>query len=99
MGPTAIAIVLFATLVLFLHQQKAHSRRIIAQRDLPRDQLVPHHYKSFTAIENELWQATSNLYQGRAWDGVRFGHRQHEFEIVKNYLYGLRQGFQKRDRR
>jgi hypothetical protein len=97
MGPV-IAIVLLAVLVLFLLQRKAHSRRIIAQRDLSRDQLIPHHYKSFTAIENELWKATNNLYQGRAWDGARFGHRQHEFKIVKNYLDGLRQDFKQGDR-
>lgn len=94
MGPAALAVVLLALLVLFLHQQKAHNRRIVTQRDLPREQLVPRHYKSFTTIENELWHATNDLHQGRAWDGIRFGLRHHEFEILENYLRGLREDFQ-----
>jgi hypothetical protein len=98
MGNVAFAIALFVLLTLFLHKQKAQSRRITAQRDLQREQLVPRHYKSFTAVENELWRATNDLRQGRAWDGVRFGLRQHEFDILKDYLCGLREDFQQGDR-
>jgi hypothetical protein len=95
MEPAALAIVLLALLVLFLRQQKAQSRRIVAQRNLPRELLVPRHYKSFTALENELWQATHDLYKGRAWDAVRFGLRRQEFEILNDYLRGLREDFQR----
>jgi hypothetical protein len=94
METAALGIVLLALLIAFLRQQKAQTRRIIAQRDLPHEQLVPHNYKSFTAIENELWNATNDLYEARAWDTVRFGHCQREFEILHNYLLGLRQDFQ-----
>jgi hypothetical protein len=95
METAALGIVLIVLCVVFLRQQKTQTRRIIAQRDLPREQLIPHNYKSFTAIENELWNATDDLRKARAWDTARFGHRQHEFEILQNYLRGLRQDFQR----
>jgi hypothetical protein len=95
MAPVALVIVLFALLVLFLRQQKAQTRRTVAHRDVPREELLPRHYKSFTAIENELWHATNSLPDGRAWDGVRFGLQQHEFEMLNDYLHGLRDDYQK----
>lgn len=98
MGPSILGLVLLALVVLLLHRQKARSKRILVQRDLPREELVPHRYKSFTAIETELWQATNDLRRGREWDSVRFGHRQREFEILNNYLLGLRQDFHQGDR-
>jgi hypothetical protein len=98
MGPLIFGLVLLLLVILFLDKQKDQSNRILIRRDLPREQLVPHRYKSFTAIENELWQATNDLRRGREWDGVRFGHRQHEFEILNDYLLGLRQDFQQGDR-
>src|ERR1700738_3674562 len=93
MGTAALGIILLALLGVFLHQQKAQRRRVTAQQHLSRDQLMPRNYKSFTAIENELWNATQS-YRRQAWDRVRFGHRRDEFEILQNYLRGLRQDFQ-----
>jgi hypothetical protein len=92
MGTATLGIVLLALLGVFLHQQKAQRRRVTAQRYLSRDQLMPRNYKSFTAIENELWNTTQS-YRGQAWERVRFGQRQDEFEILQNYLRGLRQDF------
>jgi hypothetical protein len=94
MGTAALGIVLLALLGVFLHQQKAQKRRVTAQQYLSRDQLMPRNYKSFTALENELWNATQS-YRGQKWDQVKFGHRQHEFELLSGYLGGLRQDFQR----
>jgi hypothetical protein len=98
METAALGIVLLVSLILFLRQQKAQTRRIIAQQDVPCDQLVPRHYKSFTVIETDLWKATNDLREARAWDAVRFGHHLHDFEILHNYLRGLRQDFQQGNR-
>ena len=94
MATVALAILLLVLLVLFVREQKVRSRRITTQRDLQWEQLVPRHYKSFTAIENELWRATNDLHHGRAWDDLRFGLGQNEFHILNDYLRGLREDFQ-----
>jgi hypothetical protein len=94
MATVAHGILLLVLLVLFVRKQKAYSRRVTAQRDLQWEQLVPRHYKSFTAIENELWRATNDLHHGSAWDGLRLGLRQNEFHILNDYLRGLREDFQ-----
>jgi hypothetical protein len=93
----ALGIVLLAMLVVFLHQQKVQRWRVAARRDVPHEQLLPHNYKAFTALENELWNAT-DVYRGQPWEGVRFGHREREFELLNGYLRGLRQDFQQGDR-
>jgi hypothetical protein len=94
MGIATLAIVLFLLLVLFLRQQDAQARRVVAQKDIPRDQLVPYHYKSFTTIEDELFNATRTFCEARSWDTLKFGHRPNEFELLHTYLRGLRQDFQ-----
>lgn len=94
MFTAALGLLLLAMLVLFVLQQMAQSRRLVGQQNVPREELVPHHYKSFTAIENELWNATNNLCEARTWDTLKFGQRPSEFEIVHIYLCGLRQDFQ-----
>jgi hypothetical protein len=88
--------ILFCVLMVwFWFRQRALERRIAAQKDLPHDRLIPRHYKSFTDVEHKLWAATQE--QGRAgvWENMKFTPKQPEFEIVRDYVRGLREDFQR----
>jgi hypothetical protein len=83
---------LFLAFVYFLVEQHAQERRIATQRDLPREQLLPRHYKSFVELENTLW-TTSEEAQRSKWDSGRIRLRPRETELVRNYVQGLRKDF------
>ena len=90
-----LVFLLAISLVVFLRQQKDIERRIASQRDVPRENLVPRHYKSFTEVEKALWAAVQQQKCSTAWENVRFKGREPEFKIVRDYIHGLREDFQR----
>ena len=91
----ALVVFLAISLILFLRQQRDIERRIASQRNVPREKLVPRHYKSFTEVEKALWAAVQQQKRSAAWGDVRFQGREPEFKIVRDYVHGLREDFQR----
>ena len=83
---------LYITFV-YLKQQNARERRIETQRDLPREQLLPHHYTSFVEVENKLWAATAEGAR-TDWDTTRIRLRAAERQLVRDYVQGLQKDFE-----
>lgn len=79
-------------MVYFLKEQKAQQRRAATQRDLPRELLLPRHYKSFVEVENKLWAAAEGSERSK-WNTGRIRLRGAEAQIVREYVRGLRQDF------
>src|SRR5438132_8534034 len=77
----------------YLKQQKARERRVAANRDLPREQLLPHHYKSFVEIENKLWAATAEGARSK-WETTLVRLRGAELRLVRDYVQGLQKDFE-----
>lgn len=95
---SAILVILFFFLMFrYLKEQKAQERRIATQRDLPREQLLPQHYKSFVEVENRLWAATEEGERSK-WDtgSIRLPPRDTQF--VRDYVQGLRKDFAQANR-
>src|SRR6266478_2882643 len=84
---------LYITFV-YLKQQNARERRMEAQSDLPREQLLPHHYKSFVEVENKLWAATAEGARTANWDTARIELRAAEALLVREYVHGLKKDFE-----
>src|SRR5258708_31674153 len=84
---------LYITFV-YLKQQNARERRMETQRDLPREQLLPHHYKSFVEIENTLWAVTAEGARTANWDMTRIRLRAAELQLVRAYVRGLQKDFE-----
>lgn len=95
MGSALLVVILATLAVIFLRQQKTLDRRTALQRDLPREQLVPRHYKTFTEVENRLWAAVQNQTRPGTWENARFRLKEPEFHIVREYVNGLREDFQR----
>ncbi len=83
---------LYITFV-YLKQQNARERRMETQRDLPREQLLPHHYTSFVEVENKLWAATAEGARTANWDTARIKLRNAELQLVCEYVQGLQEDF------
>src|SRR5258708_17283772 len=98
MGSTLLAIALLFLTVVFLKQQKAQERRRATQREVPREQLLPRHYKSFIEVEKKLWTATGESEPSAKWDTTKIRLRPAESLLVREYLQGLRKDFQIGDR-
>ncbi|PYU67915.1 MAG: hypothetical protein DMG49_17445, partial [Acidobacteria bacterium] len=90
-----LVILLALSLVLFLRQQKDIERRIASQRDVPRENLLPRNYKSFTDVEKTLWAAVQQQKPSTAWEDVRFTGQEPEFQIVQDYVRGVREDFRR----
>jgi len=90
-----LVVLLAALLIFFLRTQRDIERRIASQRNTPRDQLVPHHYKSFTEVEATLWAAVQEHKRSMTWDEVRFRAREPEFRIVRDYISKVREDFRR----
>jgi len=90
-----LTILLALSLICFLRSQREIERRISSQRNAPREQLVPRHYKSFTQVESALWAAVQDHKRSRAWEKVRFKLREPEFEMVREYIDSVRDDFRK----
>ena len=90
-----LVILLAISLVRFLRTQRDIERRIASQRNTPRDQLVPLHYKSFTEVEKNLWAAVQQHKHSTGWEEVRFKGREPEFQIVQDYVRRVREDFRR----
>ncbi len=84
---------LYATFA-FLKEQQARERRVAAQRDLPRERLLPHHYKSFAEVENKLWSATAEGARTAKWDTTRIQLQAAELQLAREYVQGLQKDFE-----
>jgi len=89
-----LAIALLYITFVYLKQQNARERRMEAQSDLPREQLLPHHYKSFVEVENKLWAATAEGVRTAMWDTTRIKLRNGELQLVREYVRGLQEDFE-----
>jgi hypothetical protein len=88
-----LAIALLYVTFAYLKDQKARERRIETQRDLPREQLLPRHYKSFVEVENKLWAATAEGARTAKWDTRLIELRAAEAQLVREYVHGLKKDF------
>jgi hypothetical protein len=95
MASIFLVVLLAILLVFFLRTQRDIERRIALQRNTPRDQLVPRHYKSFTQVEATLWAAVQEHKRLMTWEEVRFGPREPEFRIVRDYIGSVREDFRR----
>jgi hypothetical protein len=93
MTSAILAILLLYAVIALLREDQARERRIVMQRDLPREQLLPRHYKSFVEIENKLWAATEGDQRTSCWDNTSIKLRAAESQAVREYVYGLREDF------
>lgn len=95
---SAILVILFLfEMFRYLKEQKAQERRIATQRDLPREQLLPRHYKSFVEVENRLWAATEEGERPK-WNTGSIRLRAREAQFVLHYVRGLRHDFAQANR-
>jgi hypothetical protein len=88
-----LAIILFLSAVIYLKEQKAQQHRAATQRDLPRELLLPRHYKSFVEVEKKLWAAAEESERSAQWDIGKIRLRATEAQLVREYVQGLRQDF------
>jgi hypothetical protein len=95
MASIFLVVLLAISLVLFLRTQRDIERRIASQRNTPRDQLVPRHYKSFAEVEKILWAAVQQQKSSTVWEDVRFKGREPEFQIVQDYVRRVREDFRR----
>src|SRR5258708_2371471 len=95
MASIFLVVLLAIALIQFLWTQRDIERRMASQRNTPRDQLVPRHYKSFTEVEKTLWEAVQQQKGLTAWEDVRFRGREPEFQIVQDYLRRVREDFRR----
>jgi hypothetical protein len=97
MASVTLVIVFLLLMFLYLKEQRAQERRIATQRDLPREQLLPRHYKSFVEVENRLWAATEEGERSE-WDTGSVRLRPGEARFVRDYVQGLRRDFAQANR-
>src|SRR5437660_1047109 len=96
---SAILAVLFIfAVVALLREEKARERRKASQRDMPRDQLLPRHYKSFVDIEKKLWEATEPGQRTPGWEKTSIKLQRAELHVVREYVKGLREDFARGNR-
>ena len=95
MASISLAVLLAFSLLFLLRTQRGIKRRIASQRNTPRDQLVPRHYKSFTDVERTLWEAVEQQKRSNVWEDVRFRRKEPEFQIVQDYLHRVHEDFRR----
>jgi hypothetical protein len=88
-----LAILLLFAVIALLKEDKARERRRAIQRDMPRERLLPRHYKSFVDIEKKLWDATEASQRTADWERTRIKLRGAELQVVRDYVQGLREDF------
>lgn len=98
MGFVMLSLALFSSLLYFLYCERREKRRLAREKDFPSEHRLPRHYRSFTEIEKRLWTATEALAQGRARESARLTLRSREATIVREYLRGLHEDFERGNR-
>jgi len=97
MAPAILVLLFLFLLLAHLRQQKAQERRAAYQKDLPREELLPHNYKSFVQIENTLWANTRES-ERHKWNTEVMILQDSELHLVREYVHGLRSDFLKANR-
>ncbi|SRR5712692_963496 len=98
MGFVILAAALFASLLILVLREKSEKRRLALEKDLPIEQRLPRHYRSFAEVEKKLWLATEAYEQKGAWENMQLSVRPSELRIVRDYLAGLREDFHRGNR-
>jgi len=98
MVSATLAVLLLCAVFALLRDDKARERRIAAKRELPRQQLLPGHYRSFVEIEKKLWAAAEDSQRTTAWDKTKVKLRTAEWQSVREYVRGLREDFARSNR-
>jgi len=93
-----LALVLFGSLLLLLYRERSEKRRLASEENLPIEHRLPRHYRSFAEVEKKLWTATEEYEQKGAWETARLSLRPPELKVVRDYLDGLREDFQRGNR-
>jgi hypothetical protein len=88
-----LAILLLFAVIALVREDKARERRKATQRHIPREQLLPRHYKSFVDIEKKLWEATEASQRTADWERMRIKLRGSELQVVRDFVEGLREDF------
>jgi hypothetical protein len=95
MGNILLAFLLACAMVYFLRTQHDIRRRIAAQKNAPKEELIPRHYKSFTEVEGKLWAAVQERKQGGDFEQTRFKMREPGFKVIRDYVAGVRDDFRR----
>lgn len=98
MGSVILSLALFSSLLYLLYRERREKRRLAREKDLPNEHRLPRHYRSFTEMEKMLWIAAEALGQGRAWESAKLTLRPREANIVREYLRGLHEDFERGNR-
>ncbi len=94
----ALALILLGSLLDLLYSERSQKRRLALESDLLIEHRIPRHYKNFVEVEKKLWQAADNYKRTDAWEFTRLTLRSAELEVVREYLRGLREDFQRGNR-
>ena len=94
----ALALILLGLLLGLLCSERSKKRRLASESDLLIEHRVPRHYKNFAEVEKKLWQAADNYKHTDAWEFTRLTLRSVELKVVRDYLQGLREDFQRGNR-
>ncbi len=95
MGFALLMLVVVLLMFEFWRQQLKLEQRNASQRDLPREALIPRHYRCFTEVEQRLWEAVGDYKPSGSWEEARFAHGEPGFEIVREYVRGVREDFRR----
>jgi hypothetical protein len=98
LGFPVLAIVLFVVLLRLLYRERSEMRRLAVEKDLPSEHRLPRHYRSFTELEKRLWLATEELRGSRPWESARLRLRSPEAKVVREYVDGLHEDFERGNR-
>jgi hypothetical protein len=88
-----LGILLLLGISALLRQHAIQQQRTATQRNLPRELLLPRHYKSYVEVENQLWAATRGKERSAEWVSTRIKLRAPELSLVRQYVRGLRTDF------
>src|SRR5258708_4097744 len=93
MVSATVAVLLILAIIANLKEDNARERRAATQRDVPREQLLPRHYKSFVEIEKKLWTGREDSERTVDWERAKIKLRADELRAVREYVKGLREDF------
>ncbi len=98
MVSATVAVLLILAIIANLKEDNARERRAATQRDVPREQLLPRHYKSFVEIEKKLWTGREDSERTVDWERAKIKLRADELRAVREYVKGLREDFARGNR-
>lgn len=93
-----LALLLIFAILSNLKEERAREHRKVIQRDVPRELLLPRHYKSYVEIEKQLLAARENSIPDGEWETTKIKLRAEELSVVRDYVKGLREDFERGNR-